>query len=99
KANNILKFGIIGSGFMIIVFGLLHWFGGAGWLMKAFVDPGAEPVYNDAVMKDSNGYRLTSVFQYANTYAAYLIAILFASAYLITQSKRWNVKILSAALL
>lgn len=49
------------SGVLIMLFGLINWFG--------FDD------YQDAVY---NGNRLTSVFQYPNTYAAYLIGVLMA---------------------
>lgn len=43
--------------------------------------------YSDAVMTDANGLRLTSVFQYANSYAAFLIALLLCSIYLTVTSK------------
>jgi O-antigen ligase len=45
--------------------------------------------YIDAVMTDSNGLRLTSVFQYANTYAAFLMAFLFAAVFCLMKSKTW----------
>jgi O-antigen ligase/tetratricopeptide (TPR) repeat protein len=44
----------------------------------------------DAVMFDQ-GLRLTSVFQYANAYAAFLMAILLCSLYYITHSRKWYV--------
>lgn len=44
----------------------------------------------DAVMFDQ-GLRLTSVFQYANAYAAFLMAVLVCSLYYITHSKKWYV--------
>lgn len=99
RATQMLLFGIVGSGFAVIGFGLLHWFGSAGWLMKMFVPADAAPIYKDAVMRDSNGYRLASVFQYANTYAAYLIALLFAGVYLVIQSQRRSVVLISAWML
>lgn len=99
RAIGMITFGIIGTSFLIMIFGILHWFGSAGWIMKGFVEPGAEPIYNNAVMKDSNGYRLTSVFQYANTYAAYLIAMLFSSVFLLLQSRRWYAIIFHAGVL
>lgn len=45
----------------------------------------------DAVMLTVDGYRLTSVFQYANAYAAYLITVLLCSLYYITHSKKWYI--------
>lgn len=45
----------------------------------------------DAVMLTDQGYRLTSVFQYANAYAAFLIAVLLCCLYYITHSKKWHV--------
>ncbi|MFM9328696.1 O-antigen ligase family protein [Paenibacillus mesotrionivorans] len=44
----------------------------------------------DAVMFDQ-GLRLTSVFQYANAYAAFLMAILLCSLYYTTHSRKWYV--------
>ncbi|WP_181593007.1 O-antigen ligase family protein [Paenibacillus sp. YN15] len=44
----------------------------------------------DAVMFDQ-GLRLTSVFQYANAYAAFLMATLLCSLYYTTHSRKWYV--------
>ncbi|TVX89410.1 O-antigen ligase family protein [Paenibacillus agilis] len=92
--NRILSITLVATSYMIVLFGLLHWLGnGPGvtslvkWLGVPLSDDGQ--VYRDAVMVDSNGARLTSVFQYANTYAAYLMAFLFAALYLIGIDKKW----------
>lgn len=45
----------------------------------------------DAVMLTVDGYRLTSVFQYANAYAAFLVAILLCCLYYITHSRKWYI--------
>lgn len=89
--NSILSTGLLGSGYVIVLFGLMNWLGNGklagslvGWF--ASIDNG---VYRDAVMTDANGLRLTSVFQYANSYAAYLIALLFAALFLVSTSKKW----------
>lgn len=66
-----LTYSIIGAGYMIVIFGLLNWLTG--------------PFYTDAVMLEPGRLRLTSVFQYANTYAAFLIAVLLASFYILVQ--------------
>jgi len=58
---------------VIVLFGMMNWFGNASlWGLLPW------EVYKDAAMFASGDIRLTSVFQYANTYAAYLIAFLYA---------------------
>jgi hypothetical protein len=42
------------------------------------------------VLIDSNGERLTSVFQYANTYAAFLIAVMLIALWKLTTAKKWS---------
>jgi hypothetical protein len=46
-------------------------------------------MYRDAVMTDANGLRLTSVFLYANTYAAFLIMLFLGSLFFIVKSRKW----------
>lgn len=88
-----LKYLLIASAYVIVVFGLLNWLGqreGVFRLVKWFAaDMGSLNYYEHAVMEDSNGPRLTSVFQYANTYAGYLIAILLCAVHMLMTSKRW----------
>jgi O-antigen ligase len=81
------------SGYAVVLFGLLYWLGNGrfadsivGWF--ATMDA-ASHTYRDAVMTDSNGLRLTSVFQYANTYAAFLIALMLAAVFFIVKSRKW----------
>lgn len=89
----ILKNAFIASAYFIVIFGLFNWFGnkeGIYTLIKWFrVVSSTLNFYRDAVMSDANGARLTSVFQYANSYAAFLIAVLLCSLYLIVVSTRW----------
>jgi hypothetical protein len=92
--DNILRRGLMTSGYVIVLFGLFNWFGNkegiyklVGWLSS---DSSGLGFYKDAVMTDANGVRLTSVFQYANTYAAYLIALLLCALYLVVTSKKWT---------
>jgi len=66
----VLQFALIGSGYVIVLFGLLNWFGSLH--------------YKDAVLAD----RLSSVFQYPNAYAAYLIAIALCSLIMIQSSQK-----------
>ncbi|WP_282939463.1 O-antigen ligase family protein [Paenibacillus sp. RC67] len=88
--NRILTYCIMLSGYVIVWFGMINWLGYkefAAKLVKWFVDlPDME--YKDAVMMASNQLRLTSTFQYANSYAALLIALLLAGAYLIVSNRK-----------
>jgi hypothetical protein len=71
---SVIQYAIITSGYFIVLFGFMNMFGN---------------VYSkDAVMFDQ-GLRLTSVFQYANSYAAFLLAILFSSLYLVVSTRKW----------
>lgn len=89
--NRLLIATITTISYIVVFFGLFHWLGNGPfinslvkWFGAPTLDSGA---YKDAVMSDSNGARLTSVFQYANTYAAYLMAFLFVAVFLIGHSK------------
>ncbi|HIW32262.1 MAG TPA: O-antigen ligase family protein, partial [Candidatus Paenibacillus intestinavium] len=67
---------------VIVLFGMMNWFGNASlWGMLPWT------VYPDAVWNSGTGSRLTSVFQYANSYAAYLIAFSFACLATVVYSK------------
>ncbi|MEX3620163.1 O-antigen ligase family protein [Paenibacillus glucanolyticus] len=90
--NRIIQSAIMAVAYLIVGFGLLHWFGQgktAGAIAKWFSNTVFNGTYTHAVMTDSNGLRLTSVFQYANTYAAFLMAFLFAAVFYATTSKKW----------
>ncbi|QOT09869.1 O-antigen ligase family protein [Paenibacillus sp. JNUCC32] len=90
--NRIIQNTIMAVAYLIVGFGLLHWFGQgktAGTIAKWFSNTVLNGTYTHAVMTDSNGLRLTSVFQYANTYAAFLMAFLFAAVFFATKSKKW----------
>ncbi|MGO4788191.1 O-antigen ligase family protein [Paenibacillus sp. 2KB_20] len=90
--NRIIQNTIMAVAYLIVGFGLLHWFGQgktAGAIAKWFSNTVLNGTYTHAVMTDSNGLRLTSVFQYANTYAAFLMAFLFAAVFFVTTSKKW----------
>lgn len=90
--NRIIQITIMTVSYLIVGFGLLHWFGQgktAGAIVKWFSNTVLNGTYTHAVMIDSNGLRLTSVFQYANTYAAFLMAFLFAAVFFVTTSRKW----------
>lgn len=91
--NRIIQNTIMTVAYLIVGFGLLHWFGQgktAGAIAKWFSNTVLNGTYTHAVMTDSNGLRLTSVFQYANTYAAFLMAFLFAAVFFVTASRKWH---------
>lgn len=73
------------SGYTVVLYGLANMFGNA--------------FFKDAVMLTVDGYRVTSVFQYANAYAAFLMAICLCSLYYITYSKKWYVSILHSLMI
>jgi len=72
----------MGSSTVIVLFGMMNWFGNASlWGLLPW------EVYPDAAWDSGIDIRLASVFQYANTYAAYLIAFLFVCLFTIVSSK------------
>ncbi|NOU87935.1 O-antigen ligase domain-containing protein [Paenibacillus sp. LMG 31460] len=95
---------LIISGYFIVLFGLLYWLGNGnfaghlvGWF--ALMDAANPYLYRDAIMTDSNGLRLTSVFQYANTYAAFLITLSLGALFFIVKSRKWYVVLPHAIML
>ncbi|MCD1259537.1 O-antigen ligase family protein [Paenibacillus athensensis] len=81
------------TAYAIVVFGMMNWLGGgklAAKLVGWFSNSIESGVYRDAVMTDSNGLRLTSVFQYANSYAAFLIAFMLSALYMTLISRKWQ---------
>jgi len=70
---------------VIVFFGFMNWFGDASLFgLIQYANPDNALVYSEAVL----GERLTSVFRYANTYAAFLIAFLFLFLHVLTSSQR-----------
>jgi O-antigen ligase len=98
----VIAYSQMGSGYLIVLFGFMNWFGDAsifGLVNWAEVPGQVSNVYRDAVQIDSNGPRMASVFQYANTYAGYLTGLLFASLYIMVTSKLKPVVITSSLML
>lgn len=92
KINHAIQMAIMTISYAVVGFGLFNWFGFwkfTGSLVGWFTDAVLNGKYSDAVMTDSNGLRLTSVFQYANTYAAFLMAFLFIAVFALTRSRKW----------
>ncbi|TNJ59755.1 O-antigen ligase family protein [Paenibacillus hemerocallicola] len=73
--NTILINSIMVCGYIVVFYGILNLLGNA--------------YSRDGVMLTDDGLRLTSVFQYANAYAAFLMALLFAGIYLLIHSRVW----------
>ncbi|GAA4828563.1 hypothetical protein GCM10023310_01760 [Paenibacillus vulneris] len=92
SGTNLLRRFFVASSYFVVLFGLFNWLGNKAIIfnMVSWFTNGMDGFgfYKDAVMTDANGFRLTSIFQYANSYAAYLIAILFCCIYLIISSKK-----------
>ncbi|MGV2963562.1 O-antigen ligase family protein [Paenibacillus sp. AGC30] len=91
KINHIIQSSLIGIAYVIVGFGLLNWLGAfsfAGKLVGWFSAGVINGVYNQAIWNDSNGPRLASVFQYPNTYAAFLMAFLFITIFSMIRSKK-----------
>ncbi|WNS43312.1 O-antigen ligase family protein [Paenibacillus sp. MMS20-IR301] len=92
QLNQLLQLAVLAVAYLIVGFGLLNWLGSwrlAGSLTGWFTDAVEGGRYSEAVMTDSNGLRLTSVFQYANTYAAFLMAFLFVALFALIRSRKW----------
>jgi hypothetical protein len=81
----VIEGGIMASGALIVLLGLFYLF---GQLYK-----------HDALWLAHDGYRLTSVFQYSNTYAGYLIALFLAAVYYAAHGSKAYIRLASAALL
>ncbi|GAA3400977.1 O-antigen ligase family protein [Paenibacillus hodogayensis] len=80
-----IRYGIVCSAYAVVVFCLLNVFGNV--------------YFYDAVMKQGEELRLTSVFQYANAFAGFLIIPLLCCLHLIISSRRWYVTAIHAVML
>lgn len=100
--NRIITYAILSAGYVVVWFGLLNWFGYKEFsakLIQWFVQFPNKLEYQDAVMLAEGQLRLTSTFQYANSYAAFLIALLLGAVYLIVYSNKWYSKVLHSFML
>lgn len=95
KTNHIIQSSLIGIAYVIVGFGMLNWFGAfslTGKLVEWFSSGVVNGVYNQTIWNDSNGPRLASVFQYPNTYAAFLMAFLFITVFSMIRAKKFTPK-------
>lgn len=100
--NKVLQTAIITIAYIIIGFGFLNWFGQwvlAGKLVGWLSDYVFHGKYTSAVMSTAEGLRLTSVFQYANTYAAFLMAFFFVIIFCLITSKKWYTQLVHGFML
>ncbi|WP_166241156.1 O-antigen ligase family protein [Paenibacillus turpanensis] len=74
----------------------MNWFGDASFwglfdwsYLYGLNSQGNTNIYKDAVLTTVDGVRLTSVFQYPNTYAAFIMAYILYSLFQMTSSKKW----------
>ncbi|MHA6483020.1 O-antigen ligase family protein [Paenibacillus sp. strain BS8-2] len=83
--GKLIEAGMMASSAIIVFIGLLNLFG--------------QSYLRDALWLAHDGYRLTSVFQYSNTYAGYLVAVFFACLYYAVQGTRTLTRLAAAAML
>lgn len=101
--NNIIKAALFTNAFLIVAFGFIYVFGN-GFILKPLLKflgfkLDSSGNYMDAVMLTNDGLRLTSVFQYANTYAAFLMAFLFSALFSICELRSFWLKYIHAFML
>ncbi|KQY91999.1 polymerase [Paenibacillus sp. Root52] len=102
QINHIIQSSLIGLAYIIVGYGLLNWFGAfnfSGKLVGWFSSGVNNGVYNQAIWNDANGPRLASVFQYPNTYAAFLMAFLFIGIFSLIRSRKAYIKLLHGFML
>ncbi|WP_219835277.1 O-antigen ligase [Paenibacillus sp. R14(2021)] len=85
NARLALQYGILVSGYAVVIYGLANMMG------QAYLP--------DALWYQQNVYRLTSVFQYPNAYAAYLSALFLIGVYLMATVKQWHWRFIHALML
>jgi hypothetical protein len=91
--------GIVLSGSVLVLFGFLNYFGDASlWGLIHYTSTSGEvqSTYPLAAEFGASGLRLTSVFQYSNTYAALLIGLFIAMISVVVTAKNRYVLILSS---
>lgn len=80
-----IEYAIMLSSYLVVLFGLLNLFG--------------QMYYRDALWLAHDGYRLSSVFQYSNTYAGFLAALFLVSLYYAVHCIRPSARLIHAAML
>ncbi|WP_169083608.1 O-antigen ligase family protein [Paenibacillus sp. PL91] len=80
-----IEYALMLSSYLVVIFGLLNLFG--------------QMYYRDALWLAHDGYRLSSVFQYSNTYAGFLAALFLISLYYAVHCIRPSARLIHAAML
>ncbi|REE90512.1 O-antigen ligase-like membrane protein [Paenibacillus taihuensis] len=75
KARTYLLYSLLLSGYGVVLYGLANMMG--------------QVYFPDALWYQQEVYRVTSVFQYPNAYAAYLSSLFLVCIYLITEFRNW----------
>lgn len=85
QARKVIEYALMLASYILVLIGLLVLFG--------------QIYLVDGMWLSNTGYRLTSVFQYSNTYGGFLIALFFAALYYTTHCKRWYMSLLHSLML
>ncbi|WP_424767320.1 O-antigen ligase family protein [Paenibacillus sp. sgz302251] len=80
-----IEYALMLTSYLIVIFGIFNLFG--------------QLYYRDALWLAHDGYRLTSVFQYSNTYAGFLVALFLVSLYYAVHCIRPSARLIHAAML
>jgi uncharacterized integral membrane protein len=79
QTRKLIEYALMLSSYIIVIFGLFNLFG--------------QTYYRDALWLAHDGYRLTAVFQYSNTYAGFLVAVFLAALYYASHCTRWQARL------
>ncbi|MFF2091705.1 O-antigen ligase family protein [Paenibacillus sp. NPDC058174] len=85
QTRKIIEYATMLTCYIIVFYGLLILFG--------------QEYFRDGMWLAHDGYRLASVFQYSNTYAGFLSAILLAAVYYAATCTRWYMRLANAIML
>lgn len=84
-ARKLIEYTLMLTSYIIVLYGILNLFG--------------QQYSRDALWLAHDGYRLTSVFQYSNTYAGFLTAIFLIAVYYAVTCTRWYMRFANAIML
>ncbi|MGO4546874.1 O-antigen ligase family protein [Paenibacillus sp. 2TAB23] len=85
QSRKTIEYALMLSSYLIVLLGIFNLFG--------------QMYYRDALWLAHDGYRLSSVFQYSNTYAGFLVALFLVSLYYAVHCIRPSARIIHAAML
>ncbi|MFF2480882.1 O-antigen ligase family protein [Paenibacillus sp. NPDC058071] len=85
SARKLVEYTLMLTSYIIVFYGLLLLFG--------------QDYYRDGLWLAHDGYRLSAFFQYSNTYAGFLTAVLLVSLYYAATCTRWYMRLANAIML